>query len=159
MESGRIALNHHLLNEKEKREICTWRYPGEYSVYNLPSFEEMLARRLGFLNPERKDNYRAYYDGTCFVGFTNLLEEENAVFVGIGVNPAFCNRGYGLSILNEAFETAKRLYPGKPLYLEVRAWNLRAVRCYQKAGFQIEGEPFEQETEIGTGTFYRMVRK
>lgn len=159
MESGEIVLDHHILNEEEKREICTWSYQGEYSIYNLPSFEEMQARRLGFLNPERKENYRAYYDGTYFVGFTNLLEEENAVFVGIGVNPAFCDRGYGQSILNEAYRIVKRLYPGKILYLEVRTWNLRAVRCYQKAGFQIDGEPFEQETGIGTGTFYRMVRK
>lgn len=47
----------------------------------------------------------------------------------------------------------------KPLYLEVRTWNIRAVKCYEKAGFQIEGEPFELTTGIGTGMFYRMTKR
>ena len=47
----------------------------------------------------------------------------------------------------------------KPLYLEVRTWNIRAVKCYQKAGFRIDGQAYELTTGIGTGTFYRMIRE
>ena len=54
---------------------------------------------------------------------------------------------------------SKKLYPSKPLYLEVRTWNMRAVNCYKKAGFEIVGESFTMETLMGTGTFYRMIRK
>lgn len=35
----------------------------------------------------------------------------------------------------------------------------RAVRCYQKAGFVIDGDVIEQETYIGHSTFYRMIKK
>ena len=55
--------------------------------------------------------------------------------------------------------SSKQKYPGKPLYLEVRTWNERAVRCYQKAGFVIDGDIIEQETYIGRSTFYRMIKK
>ena len=48
---------------------------------------------------------------------------------------------------------SRRLFPGKPLYLEVRTWNTRAVRCYQKAGFRIDGEPIRQTTSLGEGLF------
>ena len=56
-------------------------------------------------------------------------------------------------------ESSKKLYPNKPLYLEVRTWNTRAVKCYEKAGFRIDGQAYELTTGIGTGTFYRMIRE
>lgn len=37
------------LTEKDKREICSWKYDGEYSIYNLPSFEEMKKLQSGFV--------------------------------------------------------------------------------------------------------------
>ena len=43
------------------------------------------------------------------------------------------------------------------MYLEVRTWNTRAVKCYEKAGFRIQGEPIRQATPIGEGVFYHMV--
>ncbi len=48
---------------------------------------------------------------------------------------------------------------GTKVYLEVCTWNIRAVKCYQKAGFRIDGQAYELTTGIGTGTFYRMIRE
>ena len=87
-----------------------------------------------------------------------LLEEETEVFIGIGVNPDLCGKHYGRRMLMRAYEISKERYPNKPLYLEVRTWNTRAVKCYERAGFKIDGEPYELTTGIGTGTFYRMTR-
>jgi len=58
-----------------------------------------------------------------------------------------------------AWDLSQRLYPGKPMYLEVRTWNTRAVRCYEKAGFRVVGEPVKRVTHSGEGTFYHMVRQ
>ena len=123
----------HQMTESEKQEVCSWKYEGEYAVYNLPDYKTMQEKQMGFCNPKRDKNFFSYYDGEVLVGFTNLLEEESGVFVGIGVSP------------------------GKPLYLEVRCWNRRAVACYERAGFAIEGQPFRQTTSMGKGSFYRMV--
>ena len=81
------------------------------------------------------------------------------MFFGIGVNPDCCGKGYGQQMTKTAWEISRNLFPGKRMYLEVRTWNSRAVRCYQKAGFQIVGEPICQKTSIGEGTFYHMVRE
>ncbi len=43
------------------------------------------------------------------------------------------------------------------MYLEVRTWNQRAIACYEKAGFIIDGSVIEQETMSGAGKFYRMI--
>lgn len=106
------------LSEDAKRQICAWKYGGEYDLYNLPAYEEMQVRQIGFMNPKSEKNYYGFWD-----------------------------------------ESSKKLYPNKPLYLEVRTWNTRAVKYYEKAGFRIDGQAYELTTGIGTGTFYRMIRE
>ena len=152
------ALEYHILTEEEKREICGWRYAEEYAVYNLPPWEEMTRKQMGFCHPARAANYRGFNRGNRLVGFTNILEEEKEVFLGIGVHPDFCGQGYGQRLLEASCAIAGELYPGKPLYLEVRTWNKRAIRCYEKAGFHVDGAAFEQVTGASPGIFYRMVK-
>lgn len=151
-------LTYHQMTETEAKLISGWQYPGEYAIYNMPPYEEQKAGKFGFANPERAKNFYSYFDGNTLVGFTNILEEEKEIFIGIGVNPEICGKGYGQRILALAAEISSHMNPDKSEYLEVRSWNVRAVRCYEKAGFQIEGAEFEQKTSIGTGKFYRMVR-
>lgn len=88
-------LRYHIMTEPEKRQVCAWQYDGEYAAYNLPDYTEMQKRQMGFCNPDRRKNFYSYCDDTRLVGFTNLLEEETEVFVGIGVSPQLCNKGYG----------------------------------------------------------------
>lgn len=148
----------HPLTDAHKREICAWRYEGEYAVYNQPSYEEMATRGAGFMNAAREKNFHGFSVGDRLVGFVNIHEELREVFIGVGVHPDFCNQGYGRRILDAAADYVRRHFPGKPLYLEVRTWNERAIRCYQRAGFAIVTEPFIQTTGSGKGTFYKMLR-
>lgn len=148
-------LEWHKTTEDEKYRICAWKYDGEYAIYNNPPYEEQIKKHRGFANP--KNNFYSFSDGKELIGYINLVEEETEVFFGIGINPSLCNRGYGQRISRSACELSRQLYPGKPIYLEVRTWNTRAVRCYEKAGFHIVGDPVIQTTPIGEGTFYRMI--
>ncbi len=74
----------------------------------------------------------------------------------MAVNPDYCNRGYGTKILKTAVEISNNLYPGAHIYLQVRTWNKRAIRCYEKVGFQISGEAFVRITGSGKGEFFTM---
>lgn len=150
-------LTYHKTTEEEKYQITDWKYPGEYAIYNNEPYEEQKAKGFGFASS--KNNFYSFYDGAALAGFINLYEEETEVFFGIGVNPDCCGKGYGQQMTKAAWEISRNLFPGKPMYLEVRTWNSRAVRCYQKAGFRIVGEPICQKTSIGEGTFYHMVRE
>ena len=148
----------HIMDEREREAVSAWTYEGAYAIYNLPPYAEQKARRMALGNPETMRYYHAYYDGALLIGFTKLTEGEREVSVGVGVEPGLCGRGYGRRILLRAAALSQALYPGKPLSLEVRTWNRRAVRCYEKAGFQIDGAPFARATPIGEGLFYRMVK-
>lgn len=147
------------LSEQDKRQICAWDYGGAYAVYNLPPYETLLAAGRGFTDPRKAGNYLGFWAGETLVGYVNIQEREAEVFIGIGVRPDLCGAGYGRRILALTCGIARALYPDKPLGLQVRTWNTRAVNCYLRAGFQIVGEPFAQTTGAGAGTFYRMIRK
>ena len=147
----------HPTTEEEKILITEWKYEGEYSVYNAEPYEEQKKKGLGFANPQ--NHFYSFYDEKKLIGFINLYEEKTEVFFGIGVKPEECGKGYGSQMTETACKISRRLFPGKPLYLEVRTWNQRAVRCYEKAGFHIAGEPIRQTTSAGEGVFYHMIRE
>lgn len=150
-------LTYHIMTDSEKETISAWNYTGEYEIYNMPSYQEQVEKKIGFGNPQCINNYYSYYDEGTLIGFTNILEEPKEIFVGIGVAPDACGCGYGQEILRIAQKISKTLYSNKPMYLEVRTWNQRAIACYKKAGFIIDGPVIEQETMAGTGQFFRMV--
>ena len=147
-------LDYHKTTEEEKLEICEWKYVGEYAIYNLPSYEEQIAARRGLANP--RNCFYSFCDGKKLIGYINLVEEESGIFFGIAVHPDCCNQGYGQKMTRLGRVLSHQLYSGKPLYLEVRTWNTRAVKCYEKAGFRIVGEPVVKITSIGEGSFYQM---
>ena len=146
------------LTDEDKKAICSWKYDGEYSIYNLPSYDSLKETQTGFMNLGKEKNYRVFKCDDNIIGYINLSEKETEVSIGIGVNPKFLNKGFGTHILLESCRLSKELYPEKPLCLEVRTWNERAIRCYEKAGFVIDGEAYKQETPIGVGYFYRMIK-
>ena len=153
-----IILICQFLTDEDKKAICSWKYDGECSIYNIPSYESIKESQSGFMNPEKENNYRVFKNDNNIIGYIYLSERETEIFIGIGVNPNFLNMGFGTQIVLESSALSKELYPEKPLCLEVRNWNERAIRCYEKAGFVIDGEAYEQETPIGVGYFYRMIK-
>lgn len=152
-----MKLNYHLITEEEKHIVCSWKYEGEYACYNQPPYEEIKEKGVMFCNPKNKNNFRAFYDGDMLVGFTNLKEEEKEVFLGIAVAPNLRSKGYGTAIIQETCHISEELYPNKPIYLTVRTWNQWAKRCYEKAGFVVDGPVIKVPTYSGEAEFYRMV--
>nr|WP_297703937.1 GNAT family N-acetyltransferase [uncultured Butyrivibrio sp.] len=150
-------LEYHSTTEEEKRLISNWKYDGEYAIYNTLSYSEQIKAHRGFANPS--NNYFSFYDDGKLIGYVNFVNAETEVRFGIGVKPECCNRGYGQEICKMAITLSNQLFVGKPLCLEVRTWNTRAVRCYEKAGFHVIGNPVRKTTPIGEGDFFRMTVK
>lgn len=49
-----IVLSYHPIREDEKQAICEWVYDGEYSIYNLPSYEQIKEKTWGLQTHRRK---------------------------------------------------------------------------------------------------------
>ena len=105
--------------------------------------------------------------------FSDLIGQNSCLFRRYNVAPELAERLHrcqkliaethraiwrrAVNALVENGRMAQELYPGKTLYLEVRTWNQRAVRCYEHVGFVLDGAPYTQTTGAGTDKFYRMV--
>ncbi len=146
------------ITELDKQEICGWHYQGLYQIYNLPSYAEMKVSSMGFASPEKEKNFYVWRETGHLIGYVNLLEKPDGIFIGIGIQPTLCGQHYGRRLLTEAVRLAQELYPGKTLYLEVRTWNQRAVRCYEHVGFVLDGAPYTQTMHRSEGRLSRRGR-
>lgn len=151
-----MKLTVHKLSEEQAKEISNWKYTGEYSIYNLPSWDKMVQENYSLTDTVRRERYIGYTNEHGeLVGFINLLAQGDTVFFGIGINPNYCGNGIGKIITKMALMESQKKFPNKPVVLEVRTWNKRAMNCYKSQGFEIV-ETKQQKTYIGFGEFYVM---
>lgn len=156
-----VAVNHsnmHLqsLSEAMAREICTWRYEGVYSVYNLSDWEVVVSN-CWELSSEiaREEYFVAIYSENELIGFGRIQDFEGKVSLGIGLKPDLCGKGYGNLAMSLIIEEAKSRYPGDEIGLEVRTFNKRAKKCYEKLGF-VTQRTYMKETIGGFVAFEYM---
>lgn len=142
--------------EELAKEVTTWKYEGDYEIYNLPSWDEVLKKQISLCIEEKRKNFIGYVnEQNNLVGFVNLVDEGDSVFWGIGIKPKYCGVGIGKQIIKMALDECKKRYKNKPIILEVRSWNKRAVNCYESQGFKVINIK-KQETYAGFGEFFVM---
>ena len=126
------------MKEDYARQIVEWKYENEYDIYNLPSYDECLEKGYGITKENRKNDYMVYIIGGEVVFYSNAkLMDNNKVYLGVGLKPKYCGKGYGNYFLTDSVKNIKSRYPNSILYLEVRSWNKRAIKAYEKIGFKI----------------------
>ena len=141
--------------EENARELCTWKYENEYSIYNFPRWDIVKEQNWAVANEEkRKNEFSAVYKGEQYIGFVRLIKNNNFYLISLGLEPSYCGRGYGKLLMNliKSLADKKKI---KRLRLEVRSFNKRAICCYEKAGFSIIGK-VNKDTLIGNSDFYVM---
>lgn len=149
--------------------LLEWRYPEPYQVYNLGG--EYREETLIELTDQRSPYYAAYDEQGLLVGFINvgtsalvwgageprvLIDEEHGMTaLGLGLRPDLTGRGLGLSFVESALAFLKDQFFPRQVGLFVLAWNKRAVRVYEQAGFQ-QIRAFTQVNRFGTSDFIEM---
>lgn len=145
------------MSEAAAREVCRWKYPGEYAVYNYPSWEELRNSNSGPANDFiRETQFYAVYDRDFLAAHFRLAEEEDFVTVGLGFCPEYCGKGAGSALMSLIKGCARERFPNKALRLFVRTFNQRAIRCYERAGFHRQGT-VKAKTPTGETVMYDMI--
>lgn len=147
--SGKPVLELRPFTEEQAREMCTWHYPGLYAQYDCPDWD--IVCRQGWAvacEQERAKQFRSICEDGCFIGFLRIRPDG---CIGVGLAPAFCGGGRGAAVM----ALAKAWAASRPLWLAVRPFNQRAIRCYARAGFRTTGR-YRAKTPGGLVEMLRM---
>lgn len=145
-----------ILSEDQAKEICSWKYEGEYAVYNFSDWKEVVKNGWDLSVKEIRDTeYLAIFFDDVFIAYGRIFIVEGNVFLGIGVKPAVCGNGLGAELMMKLIEVAEERYPRKQIMVEVRDFNKRAKRCYESIGFEVIDE-YWKDTLSGGDNFYLM---
>lgn len=114
--------------------INPWLLYEPMDAHNFkPIFEDLISRSVLYV----------YQHEEVPVGMCKLVPEEHrsahVLYVGgIGIHPSFAGNGYGVQLMEEIklFADAEGY---KRLELSVAVINEKAIRVYEKAGFEKEG--------------------
>ena len=140
--------------------VAGWRYPAPYDVYDAsedPSFEE------GMRDPERWGELEFAVDDAEsgeLAGFLELTAsaDHGSVEIGLGLRPDLTGRGLGPSYIEAAMAFARQRWRPSMFVLDVVPWNERAIRAYERAGFE-RGDIYVRRFPDGNEvTFLRMAR-
>lgn len=138
-----------LMEEADVRAIRGWRYEGDYAVYNWgadgddPS--EMLARRSPYYaaRDERGElvGYFCFGTAAAIMGDDEpgVYGEDRSVLVGLGLRPDLTGKGQGLAFVQAGLAFGKERFAPTAFRLFVMTFNQRAIRVYERAGFQRVG--------------------
>ena len=141
-----------ILNEDLLKEISTWNYSDEYSIYNLPTIEKMKELNYSIVNKDNYKNYLCYISNNEVIAYIHFKEINDRIYFGIGLKPVLCGKGYGNYFLSDGLNYIKEKY-NKNIYLEVRSWNIRAIKAYEKVGFIIK-DKYEKQDRFGKTSEY-----
>ena len=141
------------MKDEYARQIINWKYENEYAVYNLPSYEECIKKDFRIVRETEKDNYTVYILNNEVIFFSSARLIENKVYVGVGLNPIYCGKGYSNYFLEDIIKNIRKKYPNKILNLDVRTWNIRAIKAYEKVGFKTV-DTFTMNDSLGKSIEY-----
>lgn len=145
------------MNKEFANEIAySWKYSGIYSFYDMTEDEEDLR---DFLNGESWDGryFAVLNDKNELVGFYSFYFEDEIMWLGFGLKPELTGRKLGTEfvIAGINFAVEKFNYKKDYIMLAVALFNNRAIRAYEKMGFQ-HVEKYMQKTNGGEFEFIKM---
>ena len=101
----------------------------------LSMYKEQLRYPLAWAKPLSVDTLEGAYIGNCMYYDVDVVHKTAEVGVLIG-NRRYWNDGYGFEVVVTLVEHIFATTGLNRLYLHTLKWNKRALRCFEKCGFQ-----------------------
>lgn len=132
------------LDEISAQTVIDWKYEPPYDIYNLASPDPESTLQY-LLDPQnafysiygKKDDLEAF----CSFGTDGQVNGGDystpALDIGLGVRPDLTGQGLGTQYVNAVIDFAYRTYSPDRFRVTIAAFNRRAQRVWEKAGFQV----------------------
>jgi ribosomal-protein-alanine N-acetyltransferase len=138
-----MKIDYRPADEKPAREFVQWKYEPPYDIYNCPPGEVDKAIRYN-IDPE--NNVYAMFDqdgkliGYCSYGKDAQVPgggySEEALDIGLMIKPELTGQGMGTALAKDVSKNGIDVYTPKRLRVTIAAFNKRAIRTWEKIGFQ-----------------------
>jgi len=139
----KLQISYHPADEKSAREFLQWQYAPPYDVYNCPPDQtEKFARYNS--NPEN-NVYTMFNEKDELIGYCSYGQDaqvpggdysEIALDIGMMIKPGLTGQGLGTAFAEEVIRNGVDKYNPKKLRVTIAAFNKRAMRVWEKNGFQ-----------------------
>ena len=158
-----MSINLRNLENKESEfrklyEWCSNEYVYEWFEQRKLSLEEIREKYINKLNLGKQELFIIQYDNKD-IGLVQIYKLEDSIkelsnynniyeydlFIG---EKEYLNKGIGAIIVNYINNLLKNNYNADVLVLRPFKNNIRAIKCYQKAGFKIINE-YEDTDTVG----------
>jgi RimJ/RimL family protein N-acetyltransferase len=130
------------------RALAGWRYPPPYDFYD--------GDVDPVLNPERY--FEARDEDGDLVGFYYFEPKPPDLDYGLGLRPDLAGRGLGLDFFLAGLAFARNRYHPRRVFLHVAAFNDRARRVYERAGFRVVSSHVRTFERFGEVPFLTMAQ-
>lgn len=138
-----LQISYRPADKKSAREFLGWQYEPPYDIYNCPPEELDVAIEY---NIDQANNVYAMLDQNGrLVGYCSYGEDaqvpggdysEGALDIGLMIKPELTGQGLGAAFVSDVIRNGVEEYTPKKLRVTVAAFNHRAIRVWQKNGFQ-----------------------
>lgn len=144
------------LSENDAKEICHWKYDGEYAVYNFSDWDIVVQNGWDLADKQKREaDFLAVLHDRQLIAYGRVTKSEDKAFIGLGLAPSLCGKGIGKDVMRLLIAESNRKFPDCPVVLEVRSFNKRAIKCYENIGFEIK-DKYIKNTFAGDAEFYYM---
>jgi len=130
-------------DEQSAREFLQWQYEPPYDIYNCPPDEQEEAIQY---NSDPQNNVFAMFHqegeliGYCSFGADARVPggdySQPALDIGLMIMPEMTGQGLGEGFVREVISFGVEIYAPKKLRVTIAAFNRRAMRVWEKNGFQ-----------------------
>lgn len=145
-----------MCNEYAYEIAYNWKYDGIYAFYDMTADENDLKEFLS------EDSWAGRYFAVVdeeneLVGFYSFDFENEFMWLGFGLKPELTGRKIGTEFVTAGihFGITKFNYQQNCIMLAVASFNKRAIKVYEKIGFQVI-ETYIQITNGGEVEFVKM---
>jgi RimJ/RimL family protein N-acetyltransferase len=136
-------------SEETHELLAAWRYPPPYDFYD-GDIDPVL-------NPER--HFGVWDQQGELVGFYYFEPKPPDLDYGLGLRPDLTGRGLGLEFFLAGLAFGRERYRPRRVFLHVAAFNERARRVYERAGFRVVSSHVRSFERFGEVPFLTMAEE
>ena len=141
MPGGRDEISLGPLRDSDLESIVTWRYGGEYTLYDLSAGD-----RATFTDPaneylaiRRRDDLVGYVCLGTEARVAGMTGDPGLIDLGVGIRPDLTGQGQSRWLMPAILSALDRRLGTVTFRAVIKDWNERAQRAAEHAGFRPTG--------------------